>query len=226
MNKFKMAILLNLPLALLSQSNDIESFQALRSVGDIPQEFTISWADKYFENPTELDRESVEIGNVSMEEFWIDQNHSIDVLLSSGRFSYGDPLTIYINEVADKVLGHKPELRSQLRFYLYRDPSANAFCVADGLIGINCGLLANIKSEAELAFVIAHEASHYTEEHIFEEYFEVEFEESDELDALKAVESRIKRSRKQELEADEEGLELFLASAFDTAAVPSALITL
>jgi len=211
--------------SMAAQEDPFKNFQGIRSSGPIPTDFSTSWADKYYENPVDIELSDEQLEGVSLEEFWINQNHAIDVLLSSGKFSFGDPVTNYINKVAAKVLASRPELRGQLRFYLYRDPSANAFCVADGLIGIHNGLIANLNSEAELAFVIAHEASHYLENHIFEDYFKRE-EEKNNVYVVERVEKRLKRSRTQELDADSIGLAIFMESGYDLRAVRKSLVSL
>lgn len=210
---------------LWAQTDPFNNFSGLQASGPIPADFSSSWADKFYENPVNLDLEE-DISELSLEEFWINQNHAIDVLLSSGKFSFGDPVTTYINQVADKVLAKRPELRKKVRFYLYKDPSANAFCVADGLIGVNNGLIANLRSEAELAFVLAHEVSHFLEGHIFEDYFKEQEKSDGSVEVLEDIESRLKRSRGQELEADSVGLRIFLESGYESSAISGALISL
>lgn len=52
-----------------------------------------------------------------------------------------------------------------LRFYVLRSPEENAFAIPDGSIVIYSSLLRILKSEKELAALIAHEATHVSERH-------------------------------------------------------------
>jgi|GEM_PF-4014384 len=209
----------------IGQEVDYNNFSGIKCSGPIPKDFITPWSQKFKENPIEFNLDSIAEADLTVEEFWMHQNYAIDLLLHSGKFSFGDPITEYINAVADELLSNRPKLRSKLRFYLYKDPSTNAFCLGDGIIGVNNGLMTNIKSEAELAFVLAHEISHYLEGHIYEDYF-ANYNEYDDKSELERIEDLIKRSKKQELDADSLGLKLFLESAYDTSAVSSAMVTL
>lgn len=51
------------------------------------------------------------------------------------------------------------------RFYLLRDPSANAFAMPDGQIYVNTGLLARLENEAQLAALLSHEINHVAGHH-------------------------------------------------------------
>lgn len=225
MKRILSMLLACLSLTLWAQEDPFKDFRGIKAKGIIPNDFSTVWADKYYENPVKLDTAGKGLDEMSLETFWVHQNHALSVILGSGKFSFGDPLSEYINEVANKLFAHDPKLRSELRFYLYRDPSANAFCVADGLIGVHNGLMANLNTEAELAFVLAHEAAHYIKEHLFESYFE-DHEQGRSYDLLESIEDRLDRSKEQELEADRIGLELFLKAGYKPVHVRRALVAL
>ena len=53
----------------------------------------------------------------------------------------------------------------QYRFYLFRDPQANAFALPDGQVYINTGMLARLENEAQLAGLIGHEINHVAGHH-------------------------------------------------------------
>lgn len=85
--------------------------------------------------------------------------------LHSGKVLYNDPVSNYLAEVMDSLLIAEPELRSQLHVFTVLDGSPNASVTPDGLVMVNLGLLARVKSEAELAFVLSHEVSHFARNH-------------------------------------------------------------
>lgn len=201
----------------------------LESAGPIPADFLESWSSK-FQNSLDQGL-ATDKDEDDLEDFWLEQHHGVDALLQSGRYSFGDPLTIYINEIADHLLRHDQELRDQIRIYTFRSPSVNAFTLADGIIAMNTGLFAHVKSEAELAFVIAHEIAHYTQDHFYES-FKANREASENsydgpsLSSLAKIENRIGRSKEHEIEADQYGLELYLKSDYALEAVNDLLSTL
>ncbi len=218
----------------LSAQNQIVNadFSGVKSQGEIPDDFITSWAEKY----SQTLKEEIENGNSGrdlnrLDEFWLSQHHAIDELLNSGKLSFGDPVSKYLNEIVDIILADDPELRDQIRIYYYHSPGVNAFTVADGIIAVYTGLLAHVKSEAELAFVLAHEIAHYQKEHMFASYEEALENQSSgwftsSLNPMARFEKFVDRRKEQEEEADLVGLELFLKTKYSITAVDTVLTTL
>jgi len=78
-------------------------------------------------------------------------------LLLSGDKLFNDPLTIYVNKVADELLKNEPELRKKIKIYVTKSSDVNAHAFDKGFIFINVGLLAQLENEAQLAFILSHE---------------------------------------------------------------------
>jgi hypothetical protein len=144
-------------------------------------------------------------------------------LLTSGKVIYNCEASEFIEKVANKLLKNQEKLRSQVHFYVVRSSDINAFTYNNGMIFIHIGLLANLKSEAQLAFILAHEISHYQLNHTFEKYKQTKIErkraEKSNEDNTDAFLSLMSYSREKELEADKNGLKLFLASEYATPAI-------
>lgn len=210
---------------------DFNTFEGIKSHGSIPDDLYKSSIQKYFEQWLAFQKSGQKrSATKNKEEFWQKQFQQIDRMVQSGRFVFGDPISVYLNTIADTLLKDQPELRDEIRIYSFKSPSVNAFCLADGMIGINVGLLAHVQSEAELAFVIAHEISHYTAQHSFER-----FEQSKQLEKggwrnrlhpIQKFDKLVSRGREQEFDADQQGVEFFLKSSYHPAAMDEALSTL
>ncbi len=230
MKYFLLSILLFLAFFGLSQP-EYDNFNGLWSEGELPSDFLDSWADKY-QKRLELEIQSSADDEYSLlTEFWQEQYRYIDAMIQAGKFSVGDEITNYLNEITDEVLAHDPELRAQIRVYLFKSPSVNAFSIADGIIVINTGLVAHVKSEAELAFVIAHEVAHYKEQHVFESFKKAKAEDFDgwfnpSVNPIKRFDEMMARTRQHELEADLVGLEIFRHSPYELKAIDSTFTTL
>lgn len=77
--------------------------------------------------------------------------------------------TKYLEGILSKIIPARLRT-SGIRVYLVRDPSFNASVMADGSVFINIGLLATIRSEAELAAVLGHEFGHYEAGHGYQRF--------------------------------------------------------
>jgi hypothetical protein len=82
-------------------------------------------------------------------------------LLMNGKILYGDPLTQYLNQLLNKILEQKSELRKEVQIYALKSEQVNAFSTPSGTVFVNLGLIAHCANEAELAFIICHELAHY-----------------------------------------------------------------
>lgn len=78
-----------------------------------------------------------------------------------------DPLiTDYINHVGKKIVAVLPRQPYVFHFYVVKENVYNAFAGPAGHIFIHTGLLEALKSEDELAGILAHEISHVTCRHL------------------------------------------------------------
>ena len=71
-------------------------------------------------------------------------------------------LDAYTRGVVERLIGRPAP---ELRVYLMHDASLNAAMLPSGMMIVNTGLLARVRSEAQLAAVLAHEAGHYFRRH-------------------------------------------------------------
>jgi hypothetical protein len=120
----------------------------------------------------------------------------------------------YVNKVLDSIM--PPTLTSKkIRAYIGRNSSINAFCLYDGTMIVNVGLLAEVKNEAALASVMGHELAHYIKNH--------------HLNRIKKATNKSSKNRLQdqlnymgfsqgnELEADKEGFTIAKNAGYDVA---------
>ena len=199
-----------------------KNYTPVVSRGTLPKDFVTLSAKKFEAEKSKLSKSEKRSTRKSKETFLLQSNFGIDEILLSGRVLFNDPLAEYVNKVADKALASEPALRSELRFYVLKSPSVNAFATNQGIVFVNMGLLAQLENEAQLAFVLCHEAVHYKEKHAIEKYLE-----TDKIVKGKGVYkqmnldekliSKCSFSKEQEKESDEKGLQIFLKSDYSTA---------
>ncbi|MAO40468.1 MAG: peptidase M48 [Pseudohongiella sp.] len=90
-------------------------------------------------------------------------------VLASMRVMEDEALNAYVTEVGQRVAAtsHRPDL--EYTFTVIDSPEINAFALPGGYVYINRGLLLYLKSEDELAAVLAHEIGHITARHAIQQ---------------------------------------------------------
>jgi predicted Zn-dependent protease len=116
----------------------------------------------------------------------------------------------YLQTVVKKITTANPELENtDARIVFTRDDWPNAASMGDGSIAINGGLVIFLNNEAELAFIICHELSHYYLDHTNKS-----IKKFVELYNSEAFTKEVKRLSKQEYGAGKEFNELMKKMAF------------
>ncbi len=128
----------------------------------------------------------------------------IDDILQSGYVTYGDEITEYVKSVAAKILENDPSTFAKLRFYTVQSTETNALSTQQGIIFVTTGLISQLVNEAQLAYVLAHEISHYTENHILESY---EWRKQNRKGSTYSQLANY--SKEHELEADRKAVDLY-----------------
>lgn len=191
---------------------DFDQYKQLQSQGPIPADFS---------TPTQLkikqakDERLSKFTPTKRKEFLTFSNYAIDELLHAGSVTYGDAVSNYLKTIADRLLVNDSLLRNKLRFYTINDNGANAFSTNQGMVFVTTGLIAQMTSEAQLAFVLGHEIAHYREGHVVD-MFDYSTSNSG-LSNKEKTRFFSKYSRQNELEADEIGVK-YLHDAGYTAA--------
>jgi len=62
-----------------------------------------------------------------------------------------------------------PDFGAALRVRIVRDPEMNAFCLPNGSIYMNLGMLARVRNTSQLATILAHEGVHFTHRHGYQQ---------------------------------------------------------
>lgn len=200
--KFKSLFFALFTTVTLSAQVNFNDYSTLLSKGKIPEDFTKLTYNKLQDDLKE-GRDELKKGQEKI--FFEGTNYAIDEILHSGLVVYGDELTNYITEIADHLLKNNSQLRSKLRFYTLKSNAANAFSTDQGIVFVTTGLISQLTSEAQLAFVLAHEISHYTEKHVVATF--------DWKTKNNRQDSRIERlsqySKEKEFVADKLGIRLY-----------------
>jgi len=201
---------------LFVSAQDLNHFNPLRSQGALPSDFTSSSYSKYKADIQDIEKSDKRFDRKSKDQFLLYSNYFNDMILRSGKVTFGDPVTNYLNSVADIILAKDPGLREKIRIYTLKSVVANAYSMDNGIILISTGLIAKLENEAQLAFVIGHELVHFIEKHAINRYVENQ--------KIKVGKDHYKNmtwddrefaslsySREDEFTADRKSIELFLA---------------
>lgn len=204
----------------------LNDFEILRSSGAVPDEFNTLSSEKVTEKLKTVSKKQVYKDRKSEEQFILESNFLIDNLLASGGILYNEELSEYVSKVADEVLKNDKELRSELRFYILKTPTVNAFTTDRGTIFVTVGLLAQIQNEAQLAFILSHEIIHYKKQHA-----KTGFVENQKIEEARGKYKRerwdkafnkSKYSKELEMEADIDGYEIYSKTNYSLTEISSA----
>jgi hypothetical protein len=178
-------------------------------------------------------------------EIYDHQFGEIGNLWNTTRAVTAPELNNYLQSIVKKIKDSNPEIQKiDARIVFTRDGWPNAVSMGDGTIAINGGLFLFLSNEAELAFVICHELSHYYLDHtnksirkIVELYNSESFKkevkrlsrqqygagrEIEELMKKMAFGSR-RHSRENETEADMQAFHFFKNTGYDCNAIITCL---
>ena len=212
MHKYLLSFFIVAFISISGFSQRLENYKPLISKGKIPKEFIELSSKKYLIEEKAIDKNETPSRKALKKKFLLESNFHIDDILSSGTVLFNDSLTNYINGVADYLLKDQQELRDQLQFYTIKSTEVNAFATDKGIIFVTLGLLSQIQSEAQLAWILSHEIIHYKYKHNIETYIESqkilkgekEYKKTSKNVRLSAI---YKYSHENESDADVKGLE-------------------
>ncbi|MFT4601681.1 MAG: hypothetical protein ACI857_001864 [Arenicella sp.] len=192
---------------------EFDDFTTLESKGDVPLDFTTLSSDKVESDMSKNKDDDLD------KDFFINTRFFIDELLLSGQVLFNEPLSDYVSKVAKYTLRQEKQLFKKLRFYVLKSTAVNAFSTDQGIIIFTTGLLAQLENEAQLAYIIAHEVSHFTESHVREGYVERQnYKKSrgryKRMSYNDAVNTLSVHAKDNELEADKIGINLYLNTTY------------
>lgn len=224
-------LLMILGTAANSQTQDFKTnYQLSNCQGEIPVQFKKSVLDKINADIAgdKGDPKDVEIHSQFYKSYRYNQNR----LFMGGKILFGDEMSAYVNKIAHNLLdkAERPELKKELNFYVLKSDIVNALCMPDGTILVTVGLLSQIENEAQLAFVLAHEITHYTKQHAVNNYRDIlvlkkEFKKS-QMSYEEAIKQLSDYSKENELESDDEGYSMFTKAGYDSEEANKMLLVL
>ena len=128
---------------------------------------------------------------------------------------YDQPvLESYVRSILKKL---DPSKADELDVFITRATYFNAFTIVDGSVFVNISALAEMSSEAELAFLLGHEYAHYLESHVKDGYLKNR-KAGLHISKIQARDN-MNFSQKNEFEADSLGFVLACKAGYDPRAM-------
>lgn len=205
-----------------SEVVDFQNYQPQICKGAIPSIFTKLTSAKAKEAVRNIkDKSSSKRSEKRTEmDHAVESSFFEDQLLTSGQILYGDPMSEFVNDVADELLKEDQGLRDKLNFFVLKSHVPNAYTTHNGIVVVTIGLLARLENESQLAVILAHEIQHFVKNHSLKQYKEVKKTIAESRRNYGGdLESKLKKlyrfSKEQEYEADQLGYELLKKSQYD-----------
>ncbi len=206
---------------IFGQARFEQDYKPIQSKGPLPNDLITHSSEKYAAERAKLKNDKGATKKAK-DQFLLESSFELDNLLQSGKVVFNDPMSDYVNKVADKILAKDPETRGKVRFYILKSTYVNAAATNQGIILVNMGLLAQLENEAQLAFILSHELTHYKKKHMITHAVE-----ADQIDRGKGSYKSFSKnekflatmtfSRELETEADVEGYEIFKKTQYSSA---------
>lgn len=199
-----------------AQQNLKENFKPLKSSGTLPDIFTQNIRNMIKNDITELSKQKEEDRGIKSN-YLTAANYEIEKIVKSGNTLINDEVTNYLNELAGVILKDNPALKNKLHIYTFKSPVVNAYSYDKGYIFIDIGLIAQAETEAQMAFILAHEISHYVKKHNINSYVQntkIDKNYGDKSSEDKLIE-KCQYSKEHESEADIEGFKLIEQTNYD-----------
>ncbi|MDP2386203.1 MAG: M48 family metallopeptidase [Bacteroidota bacterium] len=191
----------------IAQTKQFDSdYLPLLSNGKLPKIYTTTATEKANKDIATVKKERNSTAKKAKENFYLISNFQMDQILRSGKIMFNDSLSLFVNKVADEAFREVPEVRKGLQIFVMKSDIVNAFTADNGIIIVTVGLLAQLDNEAQLAYILCHEASHFTKKHSVDSYVVMNSGKSSyKRNSL----DKYKYSQDAEFEADSEGLKVF-----------------
>lgn len=170
--------------------------------------------------------------NISDEQKLSDESDKLFTEFKRQGLILGDEhIKTYIQGLASRLLAQAESPLPGFRFFVLKNSVANAMALPNGDIYLNIGLLAVLKSDDQLAAVLAHEIGHVVMQHSLKALQERQGSKAKANVAdifllgtgiafLPVINSLSRFNREQEKEADLYGLRNFAKAGFDVSAAP------
>ena len=199
---------------------DFNHYKTLKCDGELPLIFTTSLKNQVKDQEEKIlkgdDRYSEQI---KKKKFALSATYSLRQMVLNGKILFGDQLTNYVNDVAKNILlNFEFDRKNEIDFFVVKSPYVNAFTTNEGKIFVSTALIAQLETEAQLAFILSHEVAHFEKGHVLKGYLfdkKVDKNSSSRYSNENLLLKKSAYSKEKEIDADARGLEIFLKSEYN-----------
>lgn len=201
-------------------AQDFNDYQLLQCSGSIPTDFLMNVDEKTLDASEDNSGDEILNSKKLARQFYFESSYEINQILMSGYVLFNDPVTVYLNDIKNKLLENDEELQKEIRVYTLRSTEVNAYCFNNGIILFSLGLVAQVENEAQLAFVLSHEIQHYVNKHSFVQFSlnrNIDKGRTREFSNLSKKERQFLKlhfSKEHEMEADLQALDNYLSAGY------------
>jgi hypothetical protein len=186
-----------------------EDYRPIELKGEISSEFL-----KRIKRDIKLNyQNSLRLNSTQKEQFKVGTEYTLRDIFQQGNIYFNDPMTDYVRKVGDNLL-YGTDLANDITFFVSRFNATNATTWQDGTVIVNIGLIARLENETQLAFTLAHEISHYIQEHPYLQY--ARFVKKQQVENKNnAFVQKMDRTLDYELEADSIAIDLLKKAKYN-----------
>jgi len=160
------------------------------------------------------------------EEMYKNSFYILKERVNTGELYFSNELTDYLTKIVDDLLLNEGSLKGKIRVFLTRNPQANAFCLPDGTILVNVGLLNILENESQLAGILSHEITHYKKHHALNQRKknkDLKDQKYSNTSSEGVLFKMLSYSRENEFESDAGAVNILNGGKYNAAEYPNAL---
>ena len=146
--------------------------------------------------------------------------------VNTGELYFSNELTDYLTKIVVELLVSEGSLKGKIRVFLTRSTQPNAFCLPDGTILVNVGLMNVLENESQLAGILAHEITHYKKNHALiqrKKNKDLKEKKYNNTSSEGVLFKMLSYSRENEFESDAGALNIIGSTKFNAFEYPKAL---
>lgn len=176
--------------------------------------------------------QAIQLSNISdRQEVQIGQQINRQLVSQEIRLYRNPEITNYVSEIGQRLAQQSKRPDIPYTFQVVNNKEINAFATMGGFVYVNAGLVAAADNEAQLASVIGHEIGHIAARHSIQQMRQQAIAQglaaAAGLDRNTMVNLGVKvalqlpNSRKDELQADQQGLDMLKQAGYAPSAMPA-----
>ncbi len=128
--------------------------------GKAPPELRAGYLERLKEQKASIPASLPKLVQRELAKLYEDRTNAFLELLDNDLLLFDHPINAEVERIVAVLLEPLPADERDIRVFVLRDETPNAFSIGNGTIMFTLGMLERVQNEAQIAFILAHEVAH------------------------------------------------------------------